>query len=155
MEASVRSEARTRFRTYSQRLRHSAQRTSVITVEVARRIITERVSALPPAEVELSSALGRVLRESVAADDCYPSADRSMMDGYALASDDFSERFRVVGDVTPGIEPGFTIRRGECARIFTGGILPSGADQVLMQEDARREDDWTCRAHSRESPRVL
>lgn len=114
----------------------------MITIEEARRIITEQIAPLPPVAVELSAATGRVLREDIAADGYYPPADRSMMDGYAIIGEDESERFRVVAEITPGKAPTFTLARGECARIFTGGILPRGATQVVMQEEARRDGEW-------------
>jgi molybdopterin molybdotransferase len=114
----------------------------VITLEEARRIIDEQVTALPAVPVELSAARGRVLREAITSDGYYPSADRSMMDGYAIATDDKSERFRVVAEITPGIEPAITIGQGECARIFTGAIIPAGASRVIMQEETQRDGEW-------------
>jgi molybdopterin molybdotransferase len=114
----------------------------VISLEEARSIIANHVTSLPPEAVDLSSARGRVLRQKILADGYYPSADRSMMDGYAIAADDRSERFRVVGEIAPGDTPAVALARGECVRIFTGGILPAGASQVIMQEETRREGEW-------------
>jgi molybdopterin molybdotransferase len=61
------------------------------------------------------------------------------MDGYAVALDDDSKQFRVVGEIQPGAAPAFKINRGEAARIFTGAQIPEGASQVLMQENVRVE----------------
>jgi molybdopterin molybdotransferase len=114
----------------------------VITLEEARRIISEHITALPPESVDLAQALGRILREDAEADDFYPSTDRSMMDGYAVKAGDKSERFRVVAEVVPGMDPGLTLAGGECARIYTGAILPGGSSQVIIQEETRREGEW-------------
>lgn len=65
-----------------------------------------------------------------------------MMDGYAFAAADGSERFRVVGEVPAGSLPAFSLQQGECARIFTGAPLPPGADAVIPQEDTQREGEW-------------
>jgi molybdopterin molybdotransferase len=64
------------------------------------------------------------------------------MDGYAVAIDDRSERFRVVAEIQAGAGADVRIGPGECARIFTGAAIPTGASQVIMQEDARREGDF-------------
>src|SRR6478736_1198935 len=130
------------FQTGSQNSWGRAQPRGVITIEEARRIITEQIAPLAPVAVDLSSATGRVLREDISADDYYPSADRSMMDGYAIGADEDAERFRVIAEITPGVAPTFALAPGECARIFTGGILPSGATQVIMQEETRRDGEW-------------
>ena len=64
------------------------------------------------------------------------------MDGYALGVDDPSEKFRVIGEMQPGRPAPLAIGPGECVRIFTGGAIPQGATQVLMQEDVEREGEW-------------
>jgi len=61
------------------------------------------------------------------------------MDGYAVGLEDDSKQFRIVGEIQPGVAPKFQINRGECARIFTGAQIPTGASQVLMQENVRVE----------------
>jgi molybdopterin molybdotransferase len=61
------------------------------------------------------------------------------MDGYAVAANDDSGKFRVIAEIQPGADPKIKIQRGECARIFTGAPIPAGASQVLMQENVRVE----------------
>jgi len=80
------------------------------------------------------------LREDIRADEDMPAFDRSAMDGYAIGLDDDSKQFRIVGEIQPGAGPQFHIKRGECARIYTGAQIPVGASQVLMQENVRAED---------------
>ncbi|MCX6895263.1 MAG: molybdopterin molybdotransferase MoeA, partial [Verrucomicrobia bacterium] len=97
---------------------------------------------LPPVATPLTAVAGRVLRGDVRAPEDLPAFARSAMDGYALALDDDSPRFRVVGEIQPGVVPKIQIGRGECARIFTGAQIPAGATQVLMQEYVRVEGDF-------------
>ncbi len=108
----------------------------------ARSVITQAVRPLDPVATPLAEAHGRVLREDVFAPEDLPAFDRSAMDGYAVAADDTSERFRVVAEIQAGEAPTVAIHRGECARIFTGAQLPTGATQVIMQEMAERHGEW-------------
>ena len=66
------------------------------------------------------------------------------MDGYAVRADDVATvpaRLRVVGEVAAGHPFERSLAPGEAARIFTGGVLPPGADTVVMQEVAIRDGD--------------
>ncbi|MCE9610983.1 MAG: molybdopterin molybdotransferase MoeA [Chthoniobacter sp.] len=114
----------------------------MISLAEARALIAAAVPPLDAARTPLAEAHGRVLREDVAADTDLPAFDRSAMDGYAVGADDDSTRFRVVAEIQPGAAPAVEIRRGECARIFTGAALPPGAGRVLMQEDCSRAAEW-------------
>ncbi len=114
----------------------------MISLAEARALIAEKISPLPPSLAALEMAFARVLREDVRADADLPAFDRSAMDGYAVALDDASEKFRITGEIQPGAAPSFKINRGECARIFTGAQIPEGASQVLMQEDVRVENGF-------------
>lgn len=99
----------------------------------------------PPIGVEhvsLTEAYGRVLAEDILADGDIPGFDRSVKDGFAVNSADTvqaSESAPVtltrVGRVAMGQGGnGVTLRRGECAYIPTGAVLPEGADAVVMLE---------------------
>ncbi len=114
----------------------------MIPLSTARRLIAEAIISLAGVAVPLGEARGRPLRENVAAAEDQPAFDRSAMDGYALRADDRSERFRVIGEIRPGIVPALEIRPGECARIFTGAPIPLGASQVIIQENVTREGEW-------------
>jgi molybdopterin molybdotransferase len=107
----------------------------------ARALIAQNLSPLPAVATRLSDAAGRVLRQDVAAREDLPGFDRSAVDGYAIAANDSSDRFRIVAEIQPGAPAKCKIRAGECARIFTGAPIPSGASQVVMQEAARIEGD--------------
>lgn len=65
-----------------------------------------------------------------------PAAPISAMDGYAIRFADLPGPWAIVGDVAAGTAPQRAIGAGEAMRIFTGAILPDGADTILVQEDA-------------------
>lgn len=95
-------------------------------------------------EVDTTRALGRVLWEDVHSPHPLPEFPRSTVDGYALrARDTFGVSegmlgyLNLVGEVTMGTTPAFTISSGTCALIHTGGMLPEGADSVIMLENTQ------------------
>jgi molybdenum cofactor synthesis domain-containing protein len=115
----------------------------MISVSEAIRIIKEQTQALPPEEVEITDALGRVLAEDVIADTDLPPFDRAQMDGYAVrAADTLSlpARLRVAGEAAAGRGWHETLRAGEAVRIMTGAPVPAGADSV-QQVEVTSEDD--------------
>ncbi len=98
-------------------------------------------SAIDSEEMEAASALGRVLAEAIHAPHPLPDFDRSTVDGYAVragdthgASDFLPAYLALVGEVPMGDSPSFEIGAGQCALIHTGGMLPPGADAVVMLE---------------------
>lgn len=96
-------------------------------------------------EVELGAALGRVAAEDVSAPIDLPPFDASAMDGYAVRSASLdregAKRLRIVGRSAAGHPFHASVGAGEAVRIFTGAVLPTGADAVLLQEDARVVQD--------------
>lgn len=116
----------------------------MLTFEEARARIAA-VRCQPPTErVPLFVADGRVLAEDVRAAAPIPPWDYSAMDGYAVRSAELTEtggtRLPVVGESRTGASPG-ALAHGTAMRIFTGAVLPDGADAVVMQEDVVREGD--------------
>jgi molybdenum cofactor synthesis domain-containing protein len=87
--------------------------------------------------VALGDAFGRVLAQQVTADDDYPNAARSLMDGFALDSRSTPGTFEIVADVAMGIAPTIALTAESSVRIPTGGVLPPGADAVVPIEEAR------------------
>ena len=93
-------------------------------------------------QVPLDAALGRVLSADVVSPVDVPSFDRSNVDGYAVVSEDTftasEEAPRAVrlGEevIHTGVVPRTVIRRGEAVSIATGGMVPRGADAVVMVE---------------------
>jgi molybdopterin molybdotransferase len=95
--------------------------------------------------VALTDAHRRVLAADLAALRTQPPEAVSAMDGYALRAADVTQapaRLRLIGEVAAGRPFDGTIGPGEAARIFTGGVVPSGADTVVIQE--RTERDGAC-----------
>ncbi|HET6274519.1 MAG TPA: molybdopterin molybdotransferase MoeA [Candidatus Cybelea sp.] len=101
-----------------------------------------RVAIPPPASelVPLAEALGRVLAEPIVADEDYPVAPRSLMDGFALRARNAPGAFEIVEDVRMGGPPVRAVADGGASRIPTGGVLPGGADAVVPIEDASLVD---------------
>jgi molybdopterin molybdotransferase len=94
---------------------------------------------LPEEMVALDAAYHRVLARDVAALRTQPPRAMSAMDGYAVRAadvDHVNARLRVIGEVAAGRPFNRRIGPTEAARIFTGGVIPEGADAVVIQEDA-------------------
>src|SRR6266849_3300723 len=102
---------------------------------VAEALARVLASAEPLAaeRAPLADVHGRVLTADVAALRTQPPANVSAMDGYAVRAADVAEvaaRHPFEG----------TVNAGEAARIFTGGVLPPGADTIVIQENTTREN---------------
>ena len=98
---------------------------------------------LPEEMVALDAAHHRVLARDVAALRTQPPQAMSAMDGYAVRSADASAvaaRLKVTGEVAAGRPFEGAVGKGEALRIFTGGVVPEGADAVVIQEDTVVED---------------
>src|ERR1700721_695837 len=93
---------------------------------------------LPEEMVALDAAYHRVLARDVAALRTQPPQAMSAMDGYAVRSVDAAHigaRLKVIGEVAAGRPFEAALGAGEAVRIFTGGVIPAGADAVVIQED--------------------
>ena len=98
---------------------------------------------LPEEILALDAAYHRVLARDVAALRTQPPQAMSAMDGYAVRSADASAaavRLKVTGEVAAGRPFEKAVGAGEAVRIFTGGVIPQGADAVVIQEDTVAED---------------
>src|SRR5690606_11774517 len=106
--------------------------------------VLEDAGPLATESVDLSDADGRVLAEDLVARRTQPPANVSAMDGYAVRAADVAHRpvtLRVVGEIAAGRPFGGTVESGQAARIFTGGVVPDGADAIVIQEDTQRRGD--------------
>lgn len=112
----------------------------MLTVQEARRKILERIVPLEPLELVTGDAHGCVLAETVTAPEDFPPFPSSALDGYALRSDDTAEAARspvsltIVGEAAAGRPFAGRVGVGECVRVFTGAVIPEGADAVVGQE---------------------
>jgi molybdopterin molybdotransferase len=101
--------------------------------------------------VPVRSALGRVLARDLTSDLDVPASANSAMDGYAIrAADREHGPLARVGSAFAGHPFEGIVGPGECVRIMTGGVLPEGADSVVMQEYCRADGD---RVHVERWPR--
>jgi molybdopterin molybdotransferase len=117
---------------------------ALISVAEALDRVLAHAASLPPETVSLDHALGRVLAAELKALRTQPPADLSAMDGYAVRATDVGRapvRLRVIGEVAAGRPFTASVGAGEAARIFTGGVMPAGADAVVVQEITEREGD--------------
>lgn len=99
---------------------------------------------LPSEQAPLAEADERVLTKDLAALRTQPPADLSAMDGYAVRAADVAQapaRLRVIGEVPAGRPFERPVGPGEAVRIFTGGVIPQGADTIVIQEVASRDGD--------------
>jgi molybdopterin molybdotransferase len=115
-------------------------------IDAARAMIFERMAPVAGVErVALRQSLGRTLAEDIAAPIAVPGYDNSAVDGYAVRFDDLDPAkpttLRCIDRIAAGHDPAGALVPGVAARIFTGAILPEGADVVIMQEDCEREGD--------------
>lgn len=113
----------------------------MISLQEARRIITESLSPLPAKELPLAEALGSVLAAPVLADAWYPSGDRATMDGYVVRSGQEPGEFTLAGEIQAGAIPDKVLGVGEAMRIFTGALVPEGGGLVIPQEMAERNGE--------------
>ena len=121
---------------------------TVIAAEEAHRRLREAVPRGPLGReiVPLADALGRVLAVVVTAPLDVPGFDRANVDGFALraadtfGADEATPCTFVLNDeqLTPGIVPTLEVRAGTATPIATGGVLPRGADAVVMVEHTRQ-----------------
>jgi molybdopterin molybdotransferase len=117
---------------------------ALLSVAEALERVLEHAAPLPAEEAPLADANGRVLAYPLKSLRTQPPADVSAMDGYAVRSGDVANvpvRLKVIGEVAAGRPFSRAIGRGEAARIFTGGVIPQGADTIVIQEQTKRLGD--------------
>lgn len=97
--------------------------------------------------LDLLAAAGRILATPVTSQLDFPHWDNSAMDGYAVRYEDVQHSsaekpavLDIVEEIPAGYQPQSTILQGQAARIFTGAIMPQGADTVVIQEVTNRQD---------------
>ncbi|BAY27925.1 molybdenum cofactor synthesis domain-containing protein [Calothrix sp. NIES-2100] len=98
--------------------------------------------------VDLFAASGRILATPVTSNLDFPHWDNSAMDGYAVQYTDVKHCsaqqpavLEIVESIPAGYQPQSTIGQGQAARIFTGAVMPKGADTVVMQERTSQKEN--------------
>ncbi|MBD6614757.1 molybdopterin molybdotransferase MoeA [Komarekiella sp. 'clone 1'] len=98
--------------------------------------------------VDLLIADNRILATPVTSSLDFPHWDNSAMDGYAVRYEDVQHAsaeqpviLEIIEEIPAGYQPKSTIQPGQAARIFTGAVIPTGADTIVIQERTRREEN--------------
>lgn len=124
----------------------------MLSVQEAESLILDLVkplsSQLDTETVNLEEATGRILGQPVISQLDFPYWDNSAMDGYAVkfadvqtCSANHPAILDIVEEIPAGVQPKVTIESGQAARIFTGAMLPKGADTIVIQENTQKEGD--------------
>ncbi|PPR75096.1 MAG: Molybdopterin molybdenumtransferase, partial [Alphaproteobacteria bacterium MarineAlpha3_Bin4] len=113
-------------------------------ISVAEALVKVKAgfSVVSSEQIGLADGLGRVLSEDVAARVSHPPMAVSAMDGYAVRALDVAGApvdLKQIGESQAGAGFGGTVKTGETVRIFTGALLPEGADTIVMQENTKAD----------------
>jgi molybdopterin molybdotransferase len=117
---------------------------ALLSVADALALVLAQALPLPAEAAALLDAHGRVLAGDLSALRTQPPDDVSAMDGFAVRAADVATapaRLKVIGEIAAGRPFDREIGPGEAARIFTGAVMPRGADTVVIQEVASRDGD--------------
>ena len=113
----------------------------LVEVDEAAALVLEHTPVLGIERVALAHCVGRVLAEPLEANAPLPAFPSSAVDGYAVRAADAGKQLRVVGESAAGSPYSGTIQPGTAARILTGGVVPEGADCVVMVEEVDAQGD--------------
>lgn len=114
--------------------------TGLLPVDAAQARLLALRMPLSAENIAFTQAIGRYLSQDVTALRDQPAAPLSAMDGYAIRFDDLPGPWRITGEIPAGAVPTRAVGTGEAIRIFTGAMLPDGADTVIVQEDVAAQD---------------
>jgi molybdopterin molybdotransferase len=122
----------------------------MISVQEAETILLNLVQPLDANKdteiVTLEQVSNRILAHNLVSKLDFPHWDNSAMDGYAVRYEDVKNcsaenpiNLEIVEEIPAGYQPKITIEKGQAARIFTGAVMPEGADTIVMQENTKKE----------------
>ena len=133
---------------------------NVVTKSEAAEIIRKCAGSLTAVteKVNINDSLGLVVSQDIIAGENIPPFDRSTVDGYAVCARDtfgageaIPAELECAGSVAMGSPADFKIGTGQCAEILTGGMLPEGADAVVMVENTKKDFN-SCMVYAGVSP---
>ena len=113
----------------------------LVDADEAAALVLERVPVLESEPVPLAECAGRVVAQDVVAPAALPAHPVSAVDGFAVRAADAGGTLRVLGESAAGRPYTGEVGPGTAARILTGGVLPDGADSVVMFEDVSAQGD--------------
>lgn len=127
-------------------------REELVTAEKALELLLKHTPSKRPPETNLSidSSYGMIISKDIISPEDLPAFDRSTVDGFAVNSSDtfgatesLPAYLVIRGEILMGEKPKFELKKGEVARISTGGMLLEGADSVVMLEHTQQVDERT------------
>ena len=113
----------------------------MISVEEAQARILALKEPVETERVALAEAAGRWAAEDVVALRTQPARDLSAMDGYAIRFADGAGPWTIIGESAAGKQFVGSVGTGQAVRVFTGAVVPEGADTVIIQENVARDGD--------------
>jgi molybdopterin molybdotransferase len=131
-------------------MRDMLGREELIPVERALGLLLKHSPFKRPAEVNLSidKSYNMILSRDIISPEDLPSFSRSTVDGFAVSSSDtfgatesLPAYLNITAEILMGEQVDFTLNKGKCAKIATGGMLPNGADAVVMFEHTQQIDE--------------
>ena len=124
----------------------------VVTIEEGKRLLMDNFKdyIFEIEEINILNSLGRVLAEDIYSNINVPEFNRSTVDGYAIkvsdshgATDSIPSILNILGEVMMGQEANIRIKSGEAVYVPTGGMIPQGADGMIMIENTEKMDEDT------------
>ena len=106
----------------------------MLTFERALDTVLSSARPLGSERVDIADASNRILAENVKSDMNIPPFNKSAMDGYACRRVDLANELTVIETIPAGYVPTKALRANQCSKIMTGGMVPKGADCVIMKE---------------------
>ncbi|MHC4488320.1 MAG: molybdopterin molybdotransferase MoeA [Planctomycetota bacterium] len=107
---------------------------TIVPFEKALTTVLDSACLLGTERVDIAHAANRILAEDVKSDIDMPPFDKSAMDGFACRRADLANELSMVESIRAGYVPKKTVGPNQCSKIMTGGVVPPGADCVIMKE---------------------
>ncbi len=123
----------------------------MLALEDATQAVLSSARQLDSEHVDINVAVNRILAEDVISDIDMPPFNRSAMDGYACRRADLANELSVIETIRAGYAPRKTIGKNQCVKIMTGGVVPQGADCVIMAEQTEMQTASTIRFTERQT----
>lgn len=112
---------------------------SIISIDALQQKLDTLVSPIQKTVLlPLSQALGKICAQPIFSPIGLPTQAVSMMDGYAINLNERYDKYFVIERIPAGMMPTKKIKENQCTRIFTGAVIPEGADVVIPQEMVER-----------------
>ena len=115
---------------------------NLLDIHEAKAFVEQLTHTLQPVTMPLQYAFGKILASNVFSPVHVPAFAQSGMDGYAFAFESLGKPLKIAGEQAAGDEHSSYLQPGTAVRIFTGAVVPDGADTVVMQEKTLVADGY-------------